>query len=236
MTRFFHKAWFGVVVAACMATSATAGPPTIHDNNRTYGNSMGGDRCDTFDNLYRCVNVYASQNYDVKGTFQYTEVAISLYTHRSFDDGSWTERWRQLNCVVDESAITARPDAVTLEVVLDPNAPGCYSDGQMVTWDPVNGYTFEPAAWTDPRPVRGEWLDPMSYSKSVSTRRDSYYDGWSDTESSAVNHCNEFHGDLMKAGGFSLGIADRWYAFEGVDTPGWSFFQTMNCNANNKQK
>jgi hypothetical protein len=236
MTHLSHKAWFGGFIAVFLATSAMAGPPTIHDGNRTYGNSMGGNRCDTFDNLYRCVDVYAYENYDVKGTFQYTEVMISLYTHRSFDDGSWIERWRQLSCPVDESAITVRPNAVFLEAVLDPNAPGCYSDGQQVTWDPINGYTFAPAAWTEPRPVRGEWLDPMSYSKSVSTRRDSFYDGWSDTDNTAVNHCNESYGDLMKAGGFSLGIADRWYAFEGIDTPGWSFFQTMSCNANNMQK
>lgn len=236
MARFSHKSWVGGLIAAFLAISAVAGPPLIHDGSRTYGNSMGGDRCDTIGNLYRCVGVHAWENYDVKGTFEFTEVAISLYTYRSFDDGGWSEGWRSLACPVDKNAIVVHPNKLTLAAVLDPSAPGCYSQGQRVTWDPVDGYSVEPFDWTEPRSVTGEWADPLSYSKSISTHRDSFYDGWSDTDNTAVRHCNESFGDLMKEGGFSFGISNRWYAFEGVDTPGWSYFQTISCNENHKQQ
>lgn len=238
MTNQSRNIWIGGVIAAFVAMSATAGPPIFHDQNRNFGNSLGAGRCEPIPNGYRCVDVSAWENYDVKGGFQFTEAAISFNVHRDFGDGSWMDAYRYLVCPVDQKAISVLPNSASLEATLDPSAPGCYSDGQRVTWDPINGYQFFPYGYPGPRKVSGEWLDPTAYSNSVSNRRDKFHDGWTDTTSTMVINCKESYGDLMKNGGFSIDNFDSivFFPFEGIDTPGWSYYQTMSCNDNNMQK
>ena len=236
MTHHSTMIWISGFIAAFLAISATAGPPVFSDHNRTYGNSVGAGKCDPLPNGHRCRDLHAWENYDVKGEYQYTEVAIGFNFHRDFSDGSWVDGYRYLVCPVDQKAISVLPNRVSLEATLDPAAPGCYSDGQRVTWDPdpLIGYQFFPYGYSEPREVVGEWLDPMSYSKSISNRRDRFHDGWSDTTSTVVRNCKESFGDLMQDGGFSLG--PQFHPFEGSEGPAWSFFQIMTCNENNMQR
>lgn len=224
--------WIYGLIVGFMAISASAAPPTSKYHNRFYGNWVEGGSCNSLEDGYRCRSIQVWENYDVKGTFEYTEASFTFWMY-SFDssDESWEEGWRTLTCPVSQEAISAHPNRVTFEASLDPEAPGCYQWGQLHTWDPINGdqwfpYTFAPGS----REIAGEWMDPFSYGSSTSNQKDSYYDGWSGSTGKAVHHCQGNWGDTMTRGGFSVNT--RFYAFEGPDGPTWSSYNLSNCNEN----
>ena len=235
MNSLWRRAWAGGVVAALLAASATAAPPVYKQQNRIYGNSAYGASCTDIFNGSFCRDVVAYENYDVKGTFEYTEVAISN-SRNVYDptDGSYSFGYRYLSCPVDRQALSADKDAVSLEAMLDPSAPGCNSGGYIESWDPVNGPQYQEWVFPVVMHVTGEWLDPFYYYESLSNQKNTYYDGWSGTTTKNVEHCRYLSGDWMRAGGFSINA--RSWAFEGPDGPAWSGFSLSSCNSNNKQR
>jgi hypothetical protein len=139
-----------------------------------------------------------------------------------------------VSCPVDQKAITAHPNGVTLEVILDPEAPGCESYGYLESWDPVDGYQFEPWPFPAAMEIAGQWLDPFSYGQWTINQKGTTYDGWSGTTATSAMHCNQRWGDMMRSGGFS--INNRSWAFEGPEGPAWSNFSTNSCNNRDMQR
>lgn len=235
MNRWSPKAWLGGATATLLAMSVMAEPPIANSQNRSYGNSVSAGICFDIDNGYICRDLSAWENYDVKGDFQFSEAAISNYRYTyDPDDGSWSSGWRYLSCPIDESAISAHPNSVTLETTLDPEGFGCYSYGYLESWDPINDYQFVPWPFPGPRDVVGEWADPFSYGQSMINQMDTFYDGWSGTKNTSAQHCQHRWGDMMRSGGFSIGI--RSYVFEGPEGPAWSNFSVNSCNDRNMQR
>lgn len=235
MSLCLRSVWAGGVIAALLATTATAAPPVFKEQNRIYGNSVYASSCNQIENGTICRDVSAWENYDVKGTYEYTEASISNSRNQyNPDDGSYANGYRYLSCLTSQKAISAKPNSAALEAVLDPSAPECYSYGYMESWDPINGYQFEPWSYAVPMIIAGEWLDPFNYGESKSNQKNSYYDGWSGVTTNTVEHCKNSWGDAMRAGGFSINT--RSWAFEGPDGPAWGFFGLSTCNSNNAQQ
>ena len=235
-----HIKWICGAIAAFLAVAASAKPPLYKFNNRTYGNSADGGLCSDFDGGYRCREIHVWQNYDVKGTYEYTEAWYQTEVHRwNPDDGSYDHRWRYVNCAVSENSIAANPNRVTIDVALDTESPGCYQWGEHYGWNPDDGYYWEPYGFSGTWVIEGEWLDPFSYGSSMWNANDKSYDGWSGTTYNGVHHCKSSWGDLMTRGGFSqtneLGRT-FFYSFEGPDGPAWSHYNVSSCNDKDMQK
>ena len=129
--------WICGAIAAFLAVAASADPPMYKFNNRTIGNSVGADGCHDFDGGYRCRGVNVSENYDVKGTFEYVEAYY--YNERHLydpSDESYDHRWRDMVCPVDEKSIAAHPNRVKIDLVLDSDDPGCYQNGLSLWLEP----------------------------------------------------------------------------------------------------
>ena len=232
--------WICGAIAAFLAIAASANPPMYKFNNRTYGNSMGAGGCSDFEGGYRCREIHVWENYDVKGTFEYTEAHYQTEGHQ-WDpiDGSYENRWRYVTCPVDDKSIAANPGHVTIDVVLDTEGPGCYQWGYREGWNPSDGYYWEPYGFWGTWVFAGEWLDPFNYGSSMSNVNDKFYDGWSDTKFSGVHHCKSSWGDLMTRGGFSRTAPSGrtfFHPFEGPEGPTWSYYNVSSCNDKELQK
>jgi len=229
----------GCVFSGLLAMSAMAAPPIFSDHNRTYGNEVGADICFDVSGGQRCANLNAWEHYDVKGTYQYTGIWVWYSFGRPNLDG-WRQSTRWMSCQLSLKAIGAQPNHVTLEAVLHPNGPECDSGGQIEVCDESgnNCVFLQPWGFSDPTVVTGEWIDSLNTSKVVENRIDNFYDPWSETSHRTVTHCNENWGDLMTQGGFSIesGPRIRHFPFQGIDTPGWSFYSLRSCNNNLKAK
>ncbi len=233
--------WVCGVIAAFLAVAASADPPTFKFSNRSYGNWVTGGACSHFGNGYRCRAIHAWENYDVKGIFEYTEASFETWRYEEDpSDGSYEHAWRVLTCPVDEKSISAHPNRVTIDVVLDTEAPGCYQWGELYTWDPINGDQWFPFAFAPGiRVFEGEWMDPFNYGSSMWNVKDKYYDGWSGMTSHGVHQCRNSWGDMMTRGGFSTTSPSgmvRSYEFEGPDGPAWGSYNVSSCNDNDVQK
>lgn len=235
MSLYLRTAWTGAAIAALVTMSATAAPPVFNNQNRAYGNSVGAGICYDITNGYVCRDISAWEDYDVKGTYDYTRASATVYRWL-YDpsDGSWSNGWRFVSCPVDQEVISARPNGATLEVILDPEVPGCDSYSYLESWDPVNGYQYQPWPFPAPVEITGEWLDPFSYGKWAINQKGTTYDGWSGTTSTSSLQCNQRWGDLMRSGGFSMN--NRTWAFEGPGGLAWSNFSTNSCNSHSKQR
>jgi len=238
MSHVFRKLWLGGVVAApltLLAVSALAEPPFVHNQNRSYGNSVSAGICLNIENGTSCRYLNVWENYDVKGTYQFTEASISLsQSQYNPDDGSWVSAWRYLSCPIDGHAISARPNGVSLATTtLDPAGVGCNSYGSFDTWDPINGYQSVPWPFPGPRSIAGEWADPFSYGKSMINQKDTYYDGWSGITNNVAQQCAYRWGDAMRSGAFTFGL--RSFVFEGPDGPAWSNYSVNSCNNHDMQ-
>ena len=227
--------WVCGLMAGLMAFAASAEPPMMKFGNRSYGNWVEGGSCTYLENGYRCRAIQARENYDVKGTFEFTEASFNTWSY-IYDpgDGSYEESWRVLTCPVDPKAISAHPNRVTVEVALNPEWPGCYQWGERHTWDPINDHQWFPNPWTPgTREIEGEWMGAFNFGSSISNQKDSFYDGGSGTTSRRNYNCKWNWGDMMTRGGFSINT--RFYAFEGPDAPTWSFYQVSSCNEKEAQ-
>jgi len=235
-----HIRWICGAIATFLAVAASANPPTYKFNNRTYGNSVGAGGCSDFEGGYRCRQIHVWENYDVKGTFEYTEAYYQTEGHRSDpSDGSYDHRWREVTCPVDEKSISANPGRVRLDLALDPEAPGCYGWGYRYGWNPSDGDYSEDYGFGGTWLIEGEWLDPFSYGSSVWNANDKSYDGWSDTTFKGVHHCKSNWGDLMTRGGLSRTTpwGNTWvHPFEGPDGSMWSYYNVSSCNDKELQK
>lgn len=235
MSLCLRTVWTGGVIAGLVTMSATAAPPVFNNQNRAYGNSVVAGICYEISNGYVCRDLSVWEDYDVKGTYDYTQASTTVYRWLSDpSDGSWSNGWRYVSCPVDQKAITAHPNGVTLEVILDPEAPGCESYGYLESWDPVDGYQFEPWPFPAAMEIAGQWLDPFSYGQWTINQKGTTYDGWSGTTATSAMHCNQRWGDMMRSGGFS--INNRSWAFEGPEGPAWSNFSTNSCNNRDMQR
>lgn len=233
--------WICGVLAAFMAVAASADPPTHKFNNRTYGNSVDGGSCAYLDNRYLCRAIHVWENYDVKGTFEYTEASFETWRYSEDpSDGSWEYAWRVLTCPVDEKSISAHPNRVTIDVLLDTEGPGCSEWGERFGWNPGDGdywfpFTFSPGI----RIISGDWLDPFSYGSSMWNVKDKFYDGWSGMTFNGLHHCKSTWGDMMTRGGFttiSPSGATRSYEFDGPNGPAWGSYNVSSCNDNEIQQ
>jgi hypothetical protein len=213
----------------------------FRNHNRNYGNLVGAGSCSDFDGGYRCRSIDTRENYDVKGTYEYTEASYHTERHEwGPGDGSEDHRWRVITCPVDEKSIAAHPNRVTIDLVLDSEGLGCYQEGYRYGWDPDTGDYFDPnygfsGIWA----IEGDWLDPFSYGSSMSNVKDKFYDGWSGTTFNSVHNCMSNWGDLMTRGGFSQTTPSGrtfFYPFEGPDGSAWSYYHVSSCNDNEGQK
>ena len=128
---------------------------------------------------------------------------------------------------------------MTIDVVLDTEAPGCYQWRERYGWNPSDGYYWEPWGFSGRFVIEGEWLDPFSYSSSMWTVKDKFSDGWSGATLNGVHHCKSNWGDLMTRGGFSVtnpSGSTFFYEFDGPNGPAWSNYQLSSCNDNEVQK
>lgn len=210
-------------------------PTSIFRNqSRTYGNDVGANVCAYFPNRERCADFYASENYDVKGTFQYTDLWINYGFYRTKPEGGWRYGWRWMSCQVGSDVIKAQQNGARLTAMLDPNGPECFSDGFLEDCDESGNCEGSWWGYSEPTEVTGEWIDPLNTSKAVVNQTSNNYDPMSDTFFRTVTHCNESGGDLMTRGGLSIG--DRSFAFEGIDTQGWSYYWLRRCNDQQTEK
>lgn len=236
----YQIARFGGITLGLLAMSALAAPPFISNNTRTYGNEVYAYVCNENPDiqLTRCTDVYAAENYDVKGTYEYTDVWFYYSFHRVYDDGSWRQGTRWYSCQMGLDAIKKQGNHVTLNVVLDAYSPECDTWGTVENCEPMGPCVPEPWTHTEYGVVTGEWLDPINSSKVVVNRVDTYFDPWSETTQKIVNHCNEDWGDLMAQGGLFVQFGERVreFPFTGFDTQGWSAFWLRSCNENVKVK
>jgi hypothetical protein len=204
--------------------------PIFRDQSRTYGHEVGASVCVNLPhlNLDRCADPYASENYDAKGTYQYTDLWINYGIQRIYPDGSSAYAWRWMSCQVGLDAIEVQPIRVTLAAMPNPNTPECFSDGFREDCDPFGNCEVSWWGYTGPTEVTGEWMEPLNTTKAVVNQTSESYDPWSDTFSRTVTHCNERGGDLMTRGGFAIG--NREFPFEGIATQGCSFYGLRSCN------
>jgi hypothetical protein len=212
--------------------------PFSSDNSRRYGNEVSAGLCVTFASGERCSNVHAWEDYDVKGTYQFTGINLDYWFIRFFPEGGWRTGSRWMYCAAGLESFKARPNHVSLDAALHPGSPECDSSGFIEECDASWNCEWTPWGFPEPTVVTGEWIDPMNSSKAVVNRTDNFFDPWSETSSKIVNHCNEQWGELMAQGGFSidLGTRVRHFPFEGFDTQGWSHFWLRSCNENFKAK
>ena len=235
MSLSLRAVWIGGLFATFLITTASAAPPAFKEQNRIYGNSVGAGSCNEIENGNICRDVSAWENYDVKGMYDSTEASISSNRNQyNPEDGSYSYGYRYLSCPITRNAIVANPNGATLEAVLDPSAPECFSYGYMESWDPINGYQSGPWLYGVPMVISGQWLDPFNYGESMSNQRNSYFDGWSGVITNTVEHCKNSWADAMRAGGFSINA--RSWAFDGPDGPAWGNFSLSSCNLNNSQR
>jgi hypothetical protein len=235
MTICLRRVWAAGLIAGVLAMSALAAPPEVNYQGRMYGNWLGGSLCSEIVNGTFCRDLFAVENYDVKGTYEYTEASLT-HTRNQYDpsDGSWTNGWRYLSCPVDKKAISAHGNSATFEATLDPDAPGCYSYGSMESWDPINGYQYEPWVFPVPMNVVGKWIDPFNHGRETMKIKETSYDGWTDTSGKFDRYCTRNWGELMRDGGFS--VNDRVYPFEGPEGPAMSYFSLNSCNTHSVQR
>jgi hypothetical protein len=245
MTRLRIQ-WICGFIAAFMTIAASAEPPTYKINNRTYENWVTGGSCSQFDNGQFCRVINVWENYNVKGTYEYTEASFETWREEYYDpsDGSWEYGWRMLTCLIDKESIATDRDHVTIKVVLDTEDLGCYQWGYLYGWDPDIGDYYEPYAFSPGvRIIEGEWKDPFSYGSSMwnGNYKNYYYDGWSgeDWKDHGANHCQRHFGDMMTSGGFTtIGVTGRVrsYEFDGPYGPTWSSYSVSSCNENFMQR
>ena len=232
--------WICGAIAAFLAVAASADPPTYKFSNRSYGNSVDGGSCSDFDGGYRCRSISVWENYGVKGTYEYTEAYYQTERHMfDPDDGSYDHRWRYMVCPVDEKAIAAHPNRVTINLALNAEDPGCYQYGYQYGWNPTDGYYSFPFLFVGTWLIEGEWLDPFSYGTSIGNQNDKFYDGWSDTTYKGVHHCKSSWGELMTSGGFTRTSPSGrvfHHPFEGPDGAAWSYYYMSSCNDKDMQK
>jgi len=235
MSLCLRTVWAGGVIVALLATTATAAPPVFNEQNRKYGNSVSASSCTEINNGIICRDVSAWENYDVKGTYEFTEASISSFRSQyNPEDGSSSYGSRYLICPISRKAISANPNSAMLEAVLDPGAPECDSYGYMESCDPIDGCRYESWTYAVPMVITGEWLDPFDYSESISNQKTVSYNGWSGVTTNTVDHCKYTWGVAMRAGGFSINA--RSWAFEGPDGPASGSFSLSSCNSNNTQR
>lgn len=206
--------------------------PLSSFHNRMYGNDVGADICVEIPGGHRCSFLWAWDNYDVKGEFEDSNVDINYWFHRFLPGGGWREGWRWISCRVGAGAIKANPNRVTLQTLLDPENPECYSDGYILRCDEFHNCNEQPWGLMEPTEVTGEWLDPIDTSKAVVSHENTFYDPWSNTYHQVRRNCNERTGGLMEDGGFSIGT--RHFPFRGFGTQGWSHYWVRACNDHEK--
>ena len=236
-----RKQWVCGVTAALLAFAANADPPAFKHNNRTYGNFVDGGSCTDLENRQFCRSIHVWENYDVKGTFEFTEASLVTWSFR-YDPGdeSYERTWRVLSCPVDQSSIDAHRNRVTVDVTLDTDGPGCYQWGERHTWDPIHGDQWFPYFYqTGTYAFEGEWMAPFNHGSSKWQQHNTHYDGWSDTTNRNVSHCQSRWGEFMTRGGFTTTSYSGWvrtYNFEGPDGSAWSAYNVSSCNDKNVQK
>ena len=204
--------------------------PTPHfkTHSRTYGNDVGANVCVEFSNVQRCADLFASENYDVQGTYRYTDLWINYWFYRAYPEGGWRQGWRWMSCQVGMDAIKAHQNGVTFAAVLDPNGPECFSEGFREDCDAEFNCEVIPWPYVDPTEVTGEWMEPLNTIKNVVNQTFESFDPWSGASSRTMSHCIERGGELMNQGGFWIG--NREFVFEGQGTPGWSHYWLRSCN------
>lgn len=239
MNRSFIR-WICGAIVAFIAIAASANPPMYKFNSRSYGNYAAGGLCSDAYGGYRCREVQVWENYDVKGTYEYTEVFFQNERHFWDPNGpAYDHYWRYIVCPVDEKSIAAHPKRVTIDIVFDADDPGCYQYGYRYGYDPSSGYYSYTFGFEGIWAIEGEWLDPFSYGTSVWNQNDTFYDGWSETTYKGVHHCNSRWGELMASGGWSVTTPTGRtfsYPFDGPFGNAWSFFNVNSCNDKDMQK
>jgi len=208
----------------------------FRDHNRTFGNSVGADVCVDIPRiqLHRCANLVAWEDYDLKGTFQFTGIEINYWFIRYFDDGGFRQWSRWMFCQAGPESIKALTNHITLQTILHPENPECETYGEWVQCDAFGNCDFVPRGFEGPTEVTGEWIQPINTGKAVVNLTNEFYDPWSETSYRSMVHCNENGGDMMKHGGFSIGI--RFFPFDGFATQGGSHYWLRSCNNDFKQK
>jgi hypothetical protein len=212
--------------------------PMFKDHNRTYGNDVGANVCVDFPGGQRCADLYVWENYDVKGTFQHSDLSIYYWFHRLFPEGGWRQGSRWMSCQVGPDVITAHQNYVALGAMVHPSGPECQSDGFIEECDEFHNCEWRPWGFPDPTEITGSWIDPINTSKVIVNQTDDYYDPGSGTSHKSKVHCNESGGQIMTDGGFSidLGNAIRQFWFDGFDTQGWSHYWLRSCNNRYEEK
>jgi len=238
MNQVLRKLWLGGAVGALLtllAMSALGEPPFLHDQNRSYGNSVGAGICLDIENGTSCRDINVWENYDIRGTYVSTAAIISLSQYQyNPDDGSWLSGWRYVSCPIDQHSMSTRPNGASLDTItLDPAGVGCETYGFLDTWDPINGYQSVPWPFPGPRSIAGEWAAPFSYGKSISNQRNTNYDGWSGITTNNAQQCTYSWGESMTSGGFTFGL--RSFAFEGPEGAAWSAYAVNSCNNHDTQ-
>jgi hypothetical protein len=240
MTSRSRALQIGGVILGLLAMSALAAPPIFSNNSRTHGNEVFANVCVEIPQfqVQRCADVHAWEHYDVKGTYEFTGIAISYWFHRSNPDGSSRTGQTWMFCQAGVGTIKANPNRVTLEAVLHPDGPECDTWGILEDCDALGICVPRPWGFSDPTVVTGAWIDPINTSKVVVNHTDNFFDSWTETSHKIVSHCNENWGDVMSRGGFSLGFGNRTrdFPFEGLDTQGWTNYWLRSCNDNSKVK
>lgn len=206
----------------------------FQEHSRVYGNSVGADVCVYSPVRQRCAYLNAWENYDTKGTFQFTGVEISYWFIRFFDDGGYRQWWRWMFCEAEPGIIKAHAQGVALAALLDPVSPQCETYGERWDCDASGSCEFAPRGFENPTEVTGEWIEPISTRKLVVNETNEFHDPESGAVQRSKIHCNENAGDMMTQGGFYVGPRD--FPFEGFATQGWSNYWLRSCNNDYKEK
>ena len=224
--------WLSGCLTLFIAMTTQAGPPFASDANRWYVTLANAESCENLPFGFSCIGIDGSENYDIKGNYEYSWVSIRECGNEfDIDTGIFTDRYRELGCIVPLGAISGSNNRVIVAASLDPEASNCFSNGYMYIFDPATGEQWSPYAFESIKNVSGQWEDPLESGSGPINRRMQTYDYVSETVVKWSFHCLESFGDRMRKGGFS--IDDVFFPFAGINDPGWSSFFISKCNERN---
>lgn len=221
-----------IFLTTALAISAEAAPTFATTVSRAIATGANADRCDYSDYGYSCLVVSAYESYDIQGNYENT---WSSTLEDSFeydpDTGGYMYGFRVLECSLPLGAISASQNRVTVEALLDPNSPNCFSFGEMYIFDPSTGEQWIPYAFDTTIELNGVWEDPLQSAAGPVNRRMQTYDYATGSVVRWNYQCHESFGDLMQKGGFS--VNDVFVPFQGIGGSGWSSFYISKCNNKN---
>jgi hypothetical protein len=125
-----------ICVGSLFAVTAYAGPGVFAFHSRDTGIGIGADGCANVSGGFRCTLVSAQEYYDVKGTYEYSELYVQEQTYLATGSG-----FRSLRCPIERGLVKVLggAHAASFETAVDLDTAGCDLWGYW--YDSASGMT-----------------------------------------------------------------------------------------------